>query len=143
MPDAGAIAIELEAFYRRYIDAFNRQETDAFVEYFAHPYAVISGERGLISIANDEAHRNSFERSMVALRGRGWARSGIDSIKAWSLADNLGMIVSDVTRYKADDSVLEKVRACYFVCRIGASWKMATITAITPPHRGPGDVAYP
>ena len=143
MPDADAIAVELEAFYRHYIDAFNRQETGEFVDYFAHPYAIISGARGLTSIANDEAHRKSFERSMVTLRERGWTRSGIDAIKGWSLADDLGMIVSDVTRYKGDNSVLEKVRACYFVCRAGASWKIATITEIKPPHRGPGNIPYP
>ncbi|HVN28529.1 MAG TPA: hypothetical protein VMT64_08595 [Candidatus Binataceae bacterium] len=143
MAAADAIATELEAFYRRYIEAFNRQETVGFVDYFTHPYAVISGERGVTSVADEQSHRKSFERSMVTLRGRGWVRSGIDSIKAWSLADNLGMIVSDVTRYKADDSVLEKVRACYFLCRADASWKIATITEIRPPHRGPGDVPYP
>ena len=143
MPEADAIPTELEAFYRRYIDAFNRQEPDSFVNYFAHPYAVISGGRGVMSIADEELHRKSFERTMAALRERGWVRSGIDSIKAWSLADDLGMIVSDVTRYKADGSVLERVRACYFLCRAGTAWKIATISEIKPPHRGPGGIPYP
>ncbi len=68
-------------------------------------------------------------------------RSGIDSIKAWALADNFGMILSDVTRYKADNSVLEKIRAMYMVRRDGGQWKIMTISEIKPPFLGPGDVA--
>jgi hypothetical protein len=143
MRTADEIAIELETFYRRYIEVFNRQDTYQFVQCFAHPYAAVSGDRGLLSIANDDEHRKSFLRGMTALKQRGWARSGINSIKAWALADNLGMIVSEVTRYKADDSVIETVRACYILCRDHAAWKIVTLSEIKPPFRGPGDVPHP
>ena len=133
---------ELEIFYRAYIEVFNRQDADGFVECFANPYAVISGQRGLVSIANDDENRKSYLRTMTALKQRGWARSGIDSIKAWPLASNLAMIVSDVTRHRTDNSVLEKVRACYMLRREGDGWKIVTLSEIKPPFTGPGGVPY-
>lgn len=139
MPTSDEIARELESFYRHYIDVFNREDA-GFFNCFAHPYAAVS-ERGLAAVANDDDNRTSFGRTMATLKQHGWARSGIDSIKAWALADNFGMILSDVTRYRADGSTLEKIRACYLVRRDGAGWKIMTISEIRPPFLGPGDIA--
>lgn len=140
MPTSDEIARELESFYRHYINVFNRED-DRFFECFAHPYAAVSGERGLAAVANDDDNRKNFHRTMTTLKERGWVRSGIDSIKAWALADNFGMILSDVTRYTADNSVLEKIRACYMVRRDGGSWKIVTISEVKPPFLGPGDIS--
>ncbi len=140
MPTSEEIARELESFYRHYIDVFNRED-ERFYDCFAHPYGAVSGERGLATVANDDDNRKNFRRTMTALKERGWIRSDIDSIKAWALGDNLGMIVSDVTRYKTDGSVLEKLRACYMVRRDSSGWKILTISEIKPPFLGPGDIA--
>jgi hypothetical protein len=139
MPTSEEIARELEIFYRHYIDVFNRED-DRFFDCFAQPYAAVSGERGLTTVANETDNRKSFGGTMTALKKRGWARSGIDRIKAWALAENLGLILSDVTRYQADNSVLEKIRACYMLRRDGASWKIMTISEVKPPYLGPGDI---
>jgi hypothetical protein len=132
------IARELEAFYRHYIDVFNRED-DGFYDCFANPYALISGERGITTIGND--NRDSFARTMKVLKEQGWQRSGIDRITAWALADNLGMIVSDVTRYKSDGAVMEKIRASYMLRRDSDRWKIVTITEVKPPYLGPGNIA--
>jgi hypothetical protein len=140
VPTSQEIARELETFYRHYIEVFNGED-DRFFACFAIPYGTVSGERGLTTIANDADHRNGFRRSMAVLKQRGWARSDIDNVKAWALADNLAMIVSDVTRYKTDRSILEKVRACYMLRRDAGAWKIITISEIKPPFMGPGDIA--
>lgn len=139
MPTSQEIARELEAFYRHYIEVFNRED-DAYFDCLASTYGMVSGERGLNVVTNDESHRAGFRRMMTALKERGWVRSGIDRIMAWALADNLAMIISDVTRYRANNAVLEKLRACYTVRRDGNSWKIVTIGEIKPPFLGPGDV---
>jgi len=139
MATSQEIVHELENFYRHYIDVFNREDQGYF-DCLAPSYGLVSGEHGLTTTANDENHRNGFRRMMTALRERGWVRSGIDRITAWALADNLGMIISDVTRYKADNSVLEKLRACYLVRRDGTSWQIVTISEIKPPFLGPGNI---
>jgi hypothetical protein len=143
MPGPQDIARELEDFYRRYIDIFNQQQTDQLVACFAHPYAAISGSRGFVPVAGVEEHRKSLLRAMLALKTRGWVRSEIDSVNTWPLNDHLGMIVSDVTRYKANGSVLESLRACYTLCRDDASWRIVTIVEIRPPFLGPGQIPYP
>jgi hypothetical protein len=140
MPTSEEIVRELESFYRHYIDFFNRED-DRFFDCFAHPYAAVSGERGLAAVANDADNRSNFRRTMTTLKERGWARSDIDSLKTWALGENLGMILSDVTRYKSDGSVLEKLRACYIVRRDAGAWRIMTISEVKPPFLGPGDLS--
>ena len=137
------IESSLESFYRDYIDRFNTADVERFLEYFTRPYISISGERGVRVVANDGGHVSGFRRVMDGLKERGWVRSEIVAIQAWALDDNLGMILSDVVRVKADKSVLEEVRACYLVRRENQSWKIATISEVRPPYLGPGDVPRP
>ncbi len=78
---------------------------------------------------------------MADLKERGWVRSSIDRLKTWALAEDLAMILADVTRHKADGSVLEQLRACYTVRRDAKGWKIVTLSEVKPPFLGPGDVA--
>jgi uncharacterized NTF2-like protein DUF6841 len=142
MPAATEIVSELETFYKGYIDAFNREDIDAFSEAFSYPYAFVTGERGLASCATESDHQRFFGKIMSDLKSRGWVRSGIDRVKAWPFADNLAMIVADYKRYKADGSILEQGRACYTVRREGKAWKMVTIAEVKPPFLGPGDLPH-
>jgi len=135
------ICTELEAFYKAYIAAFNREDIDAFTESFAYPYAWVTGGRGLGQCTTESDHQRSFTKIIADLKGRGWVRSGIDQLKAWPLAENLGMILADVARYKADGSVLERVRACYTARRDTKNWRIVTLSEVKPPFLGPGDVA--
>jgi hypothetical protein len=140
MAAATEIVSQLEAFYKGYIDAFNREDIDAFSEAFSFPYAFVSGDRGLSSCASESDHQRFFSKIMIDLKARGWVRSAIDSLKAWVFADDLGMILADYTRFKADGSVLEAGRACYTVRREGKAWKMVTIAEVKPPFLGPADL---
>jgi len=141
MMTAEQISKDLEAFYKFYIAAFNREDIDAFSECFAYPYAWITGRHGLSQCASEGDHQSNFVKIMADLRERGWVRSDVDQLKAWALAEDLGMILADVTRYKADGSVLERVRACYTVRRDAKNWKLVTLSEIRPPFMGPGDIA--
>jgi ketosteroid isomerase-like protein len=141
MPTAVEIKAELESFYRGYIDAFNREDLDHFLDCFAIPYAWVSGERGLTSTTTELDHQKAFSRVMIDIKARGWARSTIERFTAWVFAENLGMIVADYTRHKTDGSILEQGRACYTVRRDGKSWKIVALSEIKPPFLGPGDIA--
>jgi hypothetical protein len=140
MSNAAEIATELEAFYKGYSDAFNREDIDAMASVFVFPYAWISGDQGLVACNNEADHQRFFSRFMIDLKARGWIRSGIDRLTIWAFADNLGMILADYKRYKADGSILEGGRACYTVRRDGKFWKMLTITEVKPPFLGPGNL---
>ncbi|MBV8771321.1 MAG: nuclear transport factor 2 family protein [Acidobacteriaceae bacterium] len=132
---------ELETFYQSYIAAFNREDIDAFSETFAFPYAWVTGHQGLSQCASQSDHQRSFGKIMADLKARGWARSDVDQLKAWPLAEDLAMILADVSRYKRDGSVLERVRACYTLRRDTKDWKILTLSEVRPPFLGPGDLA--
>lgn len=143
MPSASEIVNELQTFYKGYIDAFNREDIDMYTQTFAFPYAFIVGDKGL-ALCNDEtAHQRFYTNISINLKERGWARSGIDQVKAWPYAENLAMILADVTRYRADNSVIEKVRATYTVRRDGKNWKIVALSEVKPPFLGPGEVPHP
>ena len=61
-------------------------------------------------------------------------------LKTWPMAEDLAMILVDGTRYRADGSLLERVRVCYVVRRDANNWKTVTISEINPPFLGPGDL---
>lgn len=140
MPTEAEIATELEAFYKDYIDVFNREDIHAMTECFAFPCALISGDRGLQVCNNEADNRRLFGHVISDIKASGWVRSGIDRLAAWALADNLGMLLADYTRYKADGSVMKSSRACYTLRRDGKSWKFLTIADLDPGFLGPGNL---
>ncbi len=140
MQSAEDIARELERFYRDYIEIFNSEDLDRVADSFSYPCAVISGERGLAPTANRDENRTMFGRLMPALKQRGWARSDIVRIKAWAMGENLGMLVADVTRNRADNAVYERLRGCYTLRRDRGAWKIVTISEVSDPFLGPGDL---
>jgi hypothetical protein len=78
---------------------------------------------------------------MSGIQARGWARSATDKTKVWPLAENLATLMADVTRYKKDGSILERLRAFYTLRNDGKSWKIVLISMANPPFTGPGDIA--
>jgi ketosteroid isomerase-like protein len=138
MADANAVVREVEAFYAAYIDGFNREDSDAFLQSFAYPHALLTGGRGMLVTATAADQRRFHQQTMSSLHERGWGRSGVDRLRVWPFADAFAMLTADVTRYKKDESVLEKVRACYMARRDSGAWKILAFTEIKPPFSGPG-----
>lgn len=141
MADANQVVREVEEFYRRYIDGFNREDIDLFMGSFDQPFALLSGEHGAAVFADEAAAQRFYTQTMIAIQERGWGRSAIDRIKVWPLAGNLATLMADVTRYKQDGSILERLRAFYTLRNGGQGWKIVTVAMAPPPFRGPGDIA--
>lgn len=135
------IVQEIEQFYKGYIDGFNREDIDLFLQSFDLPYVVLSGEHGATVCADEAARQRFYTQTMSGIQARGWARSTTDKTKVWPLAENLATLMADVTRYKKDGSVLERLRAFYTLRNDGKSWKIVTISMANPPFAGPGDIA--
>lgn len=141
MAGSDQIVQEVEQFYNRYIDGFNREDIDLFMQSFDLPFAVLSGDHGATIFADETAQQRFYTQTMIAIQGRGWARSSIDRIKAWPLAENLATLMADITRYKKDGAILERLRAFYTLRNDGKSWKIVTVSMANPPFTGPGDIA--
>lgn len=132
------ICKELEAFYKSYAAAFTRGDVAAASECWACPSAFITG-RGLDHYATERDIQRMLGKYIADLKEREWVRSDIE-LKTWPMAEDLAMILVDGTRYKADGSLLERVRVCYFVRRDANNWKIVTLSEIKPPFLGPGDL---
>ena len=74
-------------------EVFNRED-DGFFVYYAPIFQIVSSNGGPISVTNDARFWADF---MKALKQRGWVRSEVDRVKAWALADDLGMVIPDIT----------------------------------------------
>ena len=138
MAKANAISGEIEAAYHHYIEVFNREDAAAFVGCYAHPHVMLSGEQGLSSVQTEADHHQVYQNIMASLRASEWGRSDIDRLQVFPYSESLAQIVADVTRYKRDGSVLEKLRATYMYRRDEESWKIVSLALVEAPFSGPG-----
>jgi hypothetical protein len=122
--DHGAVLDEVEAAYRHYVEVFNRRDPREIAELYHRPHAHVIGEIGLSIVAVDADQEQWYEFVMAYLDDQGWDRTKIDKLWIWPLSAALAQLVADVTRYRADGSVLEHVRANYTLCRRDGVWKV-------------------
>ena len=65
--------------------------------------------------------------------------AGIDRMQVLPYSESLVQIVADVTRYKKDESVLEKLRATYMYRQAGGTWRIVSLALIEAPFSGPAE----
>jgi ketosteroid isomerase-like protein len=140
MANSEQIVRDIEQSYAHYIDAFNREDIDLFMQSFDLPFAALSGEQGATVFADEAARQRFYTQIMSSIHKSGWARSGIDLVKVWPHAENLATLMADVTRYKKDGSILERLRAFYTLRNDGKAWKIVTLAMAYAPFPGPGDI---
>lgn len=139
MSDANTIIQEVESAYNHYIDVFNREDAEGFVACYAHPHAMLSGEQGMTLVQTEADHHQVYQGIMAGLRKSEWGRSGIDRMQVLPYSESLAQMVADVTRYKKDDSVLEKLRATYMYRRDSDTWRIVSLALVEAPFSGPGE----
>ncbi|SRR5260370_15491857 len=143
MANADQLAAEMYAFYPRYIDSFNGDDQAAYVANFSFPCVLLGGKQA-VTVVNDAATWVTMMASTKALmRGKGWARTGIEKTYAWPTAPDMGLLMSDFLRYRSDGSVLMRGRACYTLRRDGGGLKIIAMMEVASPMLGPGDVPRP
>ncbi|MGC1679308.1 MAG: nuclear transport factor 2 family protein [Candidatus Binataceae bacterium] len=139
MPSAEEIVGEIEDFYRAYIDAFNREDIDSYADSFVPGYSLIHGAK-ITAYATEPELQQYSAQAFIDLKSRGWARSAVDLLKVSPLGDDQAMILAEVTRYRADESVLLHARVSYIVIRTAKGWKIAVMIPLAEPSLGPGDL---
>ena len=138
MRDTKMIVDEIETAYWHYIDVFNREDAAGFVGCYTHPHTMLSGEQGLSIVNTVAEHERGYQALMHTLHQQEWARSGIDRTQIWPFSDSLAQLVADVTRYRKDGSILEKLRASYMLRRAAGGWKILAFGLVAQPFSGPG-----
>lgn len=122
--DQAAVVREVEAAYRHYVEVFNGRDPDEIAALYHRPHAQVIGDIGLSIVTNDADQQEWFDFVMAYLDDQGWSRTEIDDLWIWPLTESVAQLVSYITRYRADGSVLNRVRANYTFCRRDGSWKV-------------------
>ena len=139
MADTNTITQAIEVAYTHYIEVFNREDAAGFVDCYEHPHVMLSGLQGITPVQTEADHHQVYQTIMQGLRESQWGRSGIDRMQVLPYSESLVQIVADVTRYKKDESVLEKLRATYMYRQAGGIWRIVSLALIEAPFSGPGE----
>jgi len=139
MVDRAAIVHDVETMYEAYAGAFNHEDIASVVRYIAAPYEMTIGARPVMFAMTPEDVRHQFDQALAGMKARGWARSDFKVIQIWPLSDDHALLMTDIVRYKADRSVLEKGRYIYSVHRADPVWQITGVTDVAPGYTGPGD----
>lgn len=137
--EAKPLMSEIGKMYDGYIAGFNAEDQAAFIRCYGHPHAFLVDEKGMILTSTVAEHERAYQQIMTPLRERGWGKSVTDQLQVWPLSQSTALIVADVTRYKKDQSILEKLRASYMLYKEKGAWKFVLVAAINPPFSGPGE----
>jgi hypothetical protein len=141
MADDPMLIHEAETCYTAYAEAFNHEDMATVVRYISSPYLMVIGAHAPMIAPTDEAVRKQFDGALADMKKRGWVRSDFKIVHTWLLSKDHALLMSDIVRYKADKSVLEKGRYIYSIRRADPSWQITGVTNVDPGFTGPGD--YP
>jgi len=124
-----AFADEMRVLYDDYIDTFNRADFPAFLRFFAYPTAV-DGPRGSMLIADGKQHLQVLDKVRGAFLETGWTRSRTDKIDVFTLAGDTCLLMIDITRYRADDTVVNRARAYYTFRHLDGAWRIVATVEV-------------
>jgi ketosteroid isomerase-like protein len=141
MADDPLLIHEAETCYTAYADAFNHEDIAAVVRYISAPYAMVIGANAPMFSATPEAVRKQFDGALGGMKARGWVRSDFKIVHTWLLSKDHALLMSDIVRFKADKSVLEKGRYIYSIRRADPVWQITGVTDVGQEFSGPGN--YP
>ena len=141
MADDPMLVHEAETCYTAYAEAFNHEDIATVVRYISAPYAMVIGANAPMFSPTPESVRKQFDGALADMKRRGWVRSDFKVVHTWLLSKDHALLMSDIVRYKADKSVLEKGRYIYSIRRAEPVWQITGVTNVDPGFTGPGD--YP
>jgi hypothetical protein len=141
MEGAADIVHQVETMYAAYSGSFNHGDIPGVVRYVSAPYAMTIGGNPPIVSQSPENVLHLFEQSLAGMKARGWARSEFRIVHVWPLGAAHALLLTDITRLRADGSVLETGRYLYSARAAEPAWQITGVTDVAPPFPGPGD--YP
>ncbi len=110
MADAATIIREVEAFYRAFLDGFNREDTDMYLRSFCYPNGILSGEQGMIVNAKESDQQRFYQEVMSDIQSRGWDHTGVEKLQVDPLTESTWLLLADIPRYKEGNSVARRGR---------------------------------
>jgi hypothetical protein len=138
MADRETIVSEVEAFYRSYIDAWNRRDPGEIAYCYDRPYIGLSGEHAPLLVSTDEEQECWCREALATYDEQRWESTGIDRLQVWPFSTSLVQLICDISRYGKDGAVLRQGRYSYMARRRQEGWKVMTFAVVEEPFTGPG-----
>jgi len=126
--------IELvERTYRAYFTVFQMGNPRAITPYYQIPSIFVSAA-GTFALTSVKEAEEFLERSIYALRKRGYARSVLTSVQAKLLADDLALVHARGDRFTKEGDLFERMSGLYTLRQTEGTWRIAT-AVMTDPER--------
>lgn len=126
------VQAEIEAFYDRYIAAWNAQDFPAVADCYAEP-AMFLLPTATVSLPDRAAMIAMLETLFARLRGEGFSHSEFDSLTVKPCGE--GIAIADartVRRLRGDGTAIETIDAHYVLRKEGGDWRFTTTVTCEP-----------
>jgi hypothetical protein len=123
----------IERTYRAYFTVFQMGNPRAITPYYQIP-SVFVGRAGTFVLGNVQEVEQFFERTIYALRARGYARSVLTKVQVKLIAEDLALLQAVGDRFTREGDLLERMCALYTLRQSEGTWRIATVV-ITDPER--------
>jgi hypothetical protein len=122
--DQREVVREVEAAYRNYVEVFNSRDPIQIAGLYDRPHAQVIGEMGLSVVDDDAGQQEWYDFVFAYLDSLGWGRTELDAIEVVLHSPTVAQVISDVSRYHQDGSLLNQARANYTMRRREDGWKV-------------------
>ncbi len=120
---------QMRAMYDEYIETFNRADSSALIGYFAYPWA-LDGPHGSMVIEDAEKHLQILAKVRTTFVNTGWTHSRNDKIDVYALAGDTCMLVAHITRYRIDNSIVNRSCAYYTFRHLDGRWRIVATVEV-------------
>jgi hypothetical protein len=121
----------IERTYRAYFTVFQIGNPRAITPYYHIPSIFLSSA-GTFVLASQQEAEHFLERSIYALRKRGYARSVLTSVQVKQVADDLALLHARGERFTSGGDLFERMSAIYTLRQTEGTWRIATAVMSDP-----------
>jgi hypothetical protein len=122
----------IERTFRAYFTVFQMGEPRAITTYYDVPCLFVSSNGGSHAVTSGREAEQFFERSIYALRLRGYSRSVLTHVQIKQMAVDLALINARAERFQRDGELLERISALYTMRKATGTWRIATVAMYDP-----------
>ena len=121
----------IERTYRAYFTVFQIGNPRAITPYYHIPSIFLSSA-GTFVLASVQEAEHFLERSIYALRKRGYSRSVLTSVQVKQLADDLALLHARGDRFTSSGDLFERMSAVYTLRQTEGTWRIAAAAMCDP-----------
>ena len=123
----------IERTYRAYFTVFQMGNPRAITPYYQIPSVFVS-PAGTFVLNSVQDAEQFFERTVYAMRQRGFSRSVLTSVQVKQLSDDLALVNVRGDRFTREGDLFEHMSAVYTMRQSEGTWRIVS-AVMTDPER--------